>query len=173
MQSRLTLQLGDITAAKVDAIVSSAHENLLEGGPVHSAVHKAAGPGLMEECELLGDCPEGDARISGAHDLPYAFIIHAVPPTWMDGNSGELEMLSDCYRRALDLARTRGAKSLAFPSLGSGTQPQIPLELAAPVAIRTILSYLDEYSMPEKVVLVCFDVPTYQIHQKVLRETLP
>jgi len=173
MDSRLALQLGDITAAKVDAIVCSTGESLLSGGPVHAAVHKAAGPGLLEECENLTECPTGDVRITGAHDLPYAFIIHTVPPTWMDGDHGELEELAGCYRKSLELARTRGAKSLAFPSLGSGTQPQIPLEAAAPVAIRTILDFLDRNTLPERVVLVCFDVPTYQIHQKVLRETLP
>ncbi len=173
MEPRLLLQLGDITAAKVDAIVSSTGETLLAGGPVHAAVHKAAGPGLVEECERLGECPPGDVRVTGAHGLPYAFIIHTVPPTWMDGDHGELEDLAGCYRKSLELARSRGANSLAFPSLGSGTQPQIPLEAAAPVAIRTILDFLERNALPERVVLVCFDVPTYQAHQKVMRELLP
>jgi O-acetyl-ADP-ribose deacetylase (regulator of RNase III) len=173
MEPRLVLQLGDITAAKVDAIVSSTGESLLSGGPVHAAVHKAAGPGLVEECGQLPECPAGDVRVTSAHDLPYAFIIHTVPPTWMGGDRGETKELADCYRRSLELARSRGAKSLAFPSLGSGTQPQIPLEVAAPVAIRTILEFLEQNALPERVVLVCFDVPTYQVHQKVMKETLP
>ena len=173
MDPRLVLQLGDITAAKVDAIVSSTGESLTTGGPVHAAVHKAAGPGLGDECEQLEECQPGDVRITGAHKLPYAFIVHTVPPTWMGGAHGELEELAGCYRKALEVARSRGAKSLAFPSLGSGTQPQIPLEAAAPVAIKTILGFLERNSLPERVVLVCFDVPTYQVHQKVLKEALP
>lgn len=173
MDTRLTLQLGDLTAVKVDAIVNSARESLVEGGPLHRAVHAAAGPGLLAECEALGDCAEGDVRVSGAHQLPFRFIIHAVAPTWMGGGHGEAEALASCYRKSLELAKARGARSLAFPSLGSGPQPQIPLDVAAPIAVRTILDFLDRNDLPERVVLVCFDVSTYQVHQKVLRETLP
>ncbi len=173
MDTRLTLQLGDLTAVKVDAIVNSTRESLAEGGPLHHAVHAAAGPALLAECEALGDCAEGDVRVSGAHRLPYRFIIHAVAPTWMGGDHGEAETLASCYRKALELAKARGARSLAFPSLGSGPQPQIPLEVAAPIAVRTILEFLDRNDLPERVVLVCYDVSTYQVHQKVLREALP
>ncbi len=173
MDTRLTLQLGDLTAAKVDAIVNSSRENLTEGGPLHHAVHAAAGPGLAAECENLGPCAEGDVRVTGAHRLPFRFLIHAVAPTWMGGGHGEPEALARCYRKSLELAKARGARSLAFPSLGSGPQPQIPLEVAAPIAVRTILDFLDRNELPERVVLVCYDVTTYQMHQKVLRETLP
>ena len=173
MEPRLVLQLGDITAVKVDAIVNSTGETLITGGPVHAAVVRAAGPGLAHELGALPECEPGDIRVTGAHALPYAFIIHAVPPTWMDGEHGEREHLASCYRKALDYARSRAVRSLAFPSLGSGTQPQIPLEVAAPVAIHTILDFLAANPLPERVFLVCFDVPTYQIHQKVLREALP
>jgi len=173
MEPRLVLQLGDITAVEVDAIVNSTGEDLLSGGALHAAVHAAAGPGLGEECASLTECPPGDARVTGAHGLPFSFIVHAVAPTWMGGDHGELEELAGCYRKSLEIARSRGARSLAFPSLGSGTQPQIPLEAAAPVAIRTILDFLEGSRLPERVVMVCFDVPTYQAHQKVLRECLP
>lgn len=172
MESRLSLQLGDITSAKVDAIVTSTRPNLVEGGPLHGAVHAAAGAGLQLECEALAPCPPGEVRITGGHDLPVAFIIHTVPPTWMGGGRGEPELLAACYRKSLELARARGVKSLAFPSLGSGKQPQIPLEVAATVAVGTILDFLAGNALPERVVLVCFDVPTYQVHQKVLRDTL-
>lgn len=173
MDTRFTLQLGDLVAAKVDTIVNSTRENLIEGGPLHQAVHAAAGPGLLAECESLGDCPAGDVRVTGAGLLPYKFIIHTVPPTWMDGDHGEVEELSNCYLKSLEIAKARGARSIAFPSLGSGRQPQIPLEVAAPIAVRTILDFIAKNDAPERVVLVCFDVATYQIHQKILRETLP
>lgn len=173
MEPRFTLQLGDLTAAKVDAIVNSTRENLVEGGPLHHAVHEAAGPGLRAECEGLPECEPGDVRVTAAHKLPYRFIVHTVPPTWMGGDHGEPEDLANCYRKSLELAKARGARSLAFPSLGSGRQPQIPLEVAAPIAVRTILDWLEKNELPERVVLVCFDIATYQIHQKILRETLP
>ena len=173
METRFTLQLGDLLAAKVDAIVTSTRESLIEGGPLHQAVHAAAGPALRDECETLPECPPGDVRVTGAHQLPFKFIIHTVPPTWMDGNHGEGEELASCYWKSLEIAKARGARSIAFPSLGSGRQPQIPLEVAAPIAVRTILAYLDRNDFPERVVLVCYDVATYQIHQKFLRETLP
>ncbi|MBI4912955.1 MAG: macro domain-containing protein [Acidobacteria bacterium] len=173
MHGRFNLQLGDIIAAKVEAIVCSAHENLTEGGPVHQAVHRAAGPGLMAECAALPECPAGEVRVTGAHRLPFKIILHAVPPTWMDGDRNELQELASCYRQSLEIARARAVNSIAFPSLGSGQLPQIPLDLAAPVALRTILEFLEHNEMPERVVLVCFDVPTYQAHQKALREILP
>ena len=173
METRFTLQLGDITAAKVEAIVTSTRESLVEGGPLHHAVHAAAGPGLRAECETLEECAAGDVRVTGAYNLPFKFIIHTVPPTWMGGDHGETEELSSCYRKSLEMAKARGARSLAFPSLGSGRQPQIPLEVAAPIAIHTIQDFLASNDLPESVVLVCFDVATYQIHQKILRETLP
>jgi O-acetyl-ADP-ribose deacetylase (regulator of RNase III) len=173
MGTRFTLQLGDLTAAKVDAIVNSTRENLVEGGPLHLAVHAAAGAGLLAECQSLGECPAGEVRVTAAFDLPFQFIIHAVPPTWMGGGHGEAEELAACYRKSLELAKARGASSLAFPSLGSGLQPQIPLEIAAPIAVRTVLDFLDLNELPERVVLVCFDVASYQAHQKILREALP
>lgn len=172
MDSRLSLQLGDITSAKVDAIVTSTRSSLVEGGPLHHAVHAAAGPGLKAECEGLAPCPTGEVRVTGAHGLPYAFILHTVPPTWMGGGRGERELLADCYRKSLELARAKGATSLAFPSLGSGRQPQIPLEAAAPVAVGTILDFLAANALPERVVLVCFDTHTFQAYQKVLKQVL-
>lgn len=173
MDNRLQLQLGDITAVKVDVIVNSTGESLVAGGPVHSAVHAGAGPALLAECQTLGECPPGEVRVTWAYNLPFQFIIHAVAPTWMHGSHEEQRQLASCYKKALEVAKVRGARSLAFPSLGSGLQPQIPLEVAAPIAVHTILDYLKDHDLPELVVLVCFDVPTYQAHQKVLRATIP
>jgi len=170
---RLKLQLGDITAMNVSAIVNSTDTTLLAGGPVHLALHRAAGPGLAEECSELGECPVGEARITGGWDLPAPFVLHTVPPIWVGGNAGEKEALASCYRNCLRLAESRGLVSVAFPSLGSGPQPQIPLEQAAPVAVHTILEFLETHDLPRQVVLVCFDAATYQIHQKTLKEALP
>jgi len=173
MTTRLRLQLGDITTMNVEAIVNSTDTTLLAGGPVHAAVHRAAGPGLALECAELGDCPVGEARITSGHNLSAPYILHTAAPIWVGGSAGELDALASCYRNCLRLAEARGIESVAFPSLGSGTEPQIPLDLAAPVAIRTILAFLDTHPLPGQVLLVCFNPASYQVHQKTLKEALP
>lgn len=173
MATRFFLQLGDITSMNVEAIVNSSDNTLLEGGPVHAAVHEAAGPGLKEECEALQGCPVGEARITSGHDLSIRYIIHTVAPTWNWGGPGEEQALANCYQNSLKLAARYNIRSLAFPSIGSGRQPQIPLERAAPVAVSTILEFLNANPQLEKVVLVCFDVPTFQAYQRALKEALP
>lgn len=173
MAARFHLQLGDITSINVEAIVNSSDATLLGGGPVHMAVHGAAGPGLKEECAALEGCPVGEARITAAHDLGAGHIIHTVPPTWNWGTPIEAQALANCYRNSLELAASHQIRSLAFPSIGSGLQPQIPLEKAAPIAVAAILDFLNSHILPEKVVLVCFDVPTYQAYQRALKEAQP
>ncbi len=173
MIPRIQLQLGDITAMEVDALVNSSDSTLLDGGPVHRAVHEAAGPALTQACEKLEGCEPGEVRLTPGYQLRAQSVIHTVAPTWMDGAHGEGETLAACYRNALDLARKRGFRTLAFPSLGSGRQPQIPLDVAAPIAIGSIQAFLEQSPVPEKVFLVCFDTTTYQAYQKVLREALP
>jgi O-acetyl-ADP-ribose deacetylase (regulator of RNase III) len=173
MTSRLKLQLGDITAMSTEAVVNSTDETLAAGGPVHVAIHRAAGPGLEEECLEVGDCPQGEARITGGHNLASPFVIHTVAPTWVGGEAGEAKVLEACYVNVLRLAKARGIRTLAFPSIGSGIQPQIPLEVAAPLAVNAILGFLAENDLPEQVIMVCFSIPTYQAHQKALKEALP
>jgi len=173
MTPRIQLQLGDITAMDVDALVNSTDSTLLDGGPVHKAVHDGAGQALAMACEKLEPCDPGEVRLTPGYQLRARSIIHTVAPTWMDGAHGEPETLALCYAQALELARKRGFRTLAFPSIGSGRQPQIPLEVAAPIAIRSILGFLETNPTPEKVFLVCFDTTTYQAYQKVLREALP
>jgi O-acetyl-ADP-ribose deacetylase (regulator of RNase III) len=173
MAPRLKLQLGDITSIDVEAVVNSTDVTLLAGGPVHVAIHRAAGPGLFRECEDLAECPIGEARLTGGHDLGTPWILHTVAPTWINGNAGEAQALAACYRSCLQLAADHHIRTLAFPSIGSGIQPQIPLEQAAPIAIQTILQFLEGHVFPDQVVLVCFNAATYQIHQKVLKEALP
>jgi O-acetyl-ADP-ribose deacetylase (regulator of RNase III) len=173
MTNRFKLLLGDLTTMDVDAVVNSTDTSLQAGGPVHMAMHKAAGPALAQACAEVGECPVGEARITGSFGLPARFVLHTAAPLWVGGTAGELESLASCYRACLRLAESRGLDTVAFPSLGSGTQPQIPLDQAAPVAVRTILEFLEHHRLPRQVALVCFDVPTYQIHQQIFRETLP
>lgn len=173
MTPRIQLQLGDITAMDVDALVNSTDSSLLDGGPVHKAVHEAAGQALAMACEKMEACEPGEVRLTPGYQLRARSIIHTVAPTWMDGAHGEPELLASCYTKALDLARKRGFQTLAFPSLGSGRQPQIPLDVAAPIAIAAITAFLETSPIPEKVFMVCFDTTTYQAYQKVLREALP
>jgi O-acetyl-ADP-ribose deacetylase len=173
MAARFLLQLGDITSMNVEAIVNSTDPTLLDGGPVHAAIHAAAGPGLREECAALRGCPVGEARITRAHQLGVKHVIHTVAPTWNRGSSLEEQALGNCYRNSLELAGNQQIRSLAFPSIGSGRQPQIPLDKAAPLAVAAVMDYLNTHILPEKVVLVCFDVPTFQAYQRALKEALP
>ncbi len=173
MVSRLKLQLGDITAMDTEAVVNSTDPTLAAGGPVHVAIHRAAGPGLEAECLGVGDCPPGEARLTGGHNLASPFVIHTVAPIWQGGGHSEAAVLASCYVSALELARSRGIRSVAFPSIGSGIEPQIPLDVAAPVAVKAILTFLDANAVPEQVFLVCFNAKTYQAHQKALKEALP
>ncbi len=171
--TRFRLLLGDITQVEVEAIVNSTDTSLRAGGPVHEAVHRAAGPGLAQECRHIPGCPAGEARVTGGHDLPSPYVIHTVAPTWMGGRQHELNTLANCYRSCLHLAEKRGFQTIAFPSIGAGQQPQIPLDEAAPVVVRTLLQWVDQHDLPEQVIFVCLDPATFQIHQRILREMLP
>lgn len=170
---RLKLQLGDLAAMAVDAVVNSTDSTLQAGGPVHQALHRAAGPDLAAECATLGECPVGEARITSGYGLPATFVLHTAAPIWLGGIAGERQALAACYRNCLKLAQIRGLRSVAFPSIAAGPQPQFPLDLAAPIAVHTILDFLAGNDLPWQVVLVCFDAATYQIYQKTLKEALP
>lgn len=170
---RFKLQLGDITTMETDAIVNSTDTTMLDGGPVHQAVHRVGGPDLRMECQLVGNCPVGEARITSGHMLPAKLVIHTVAPTWLDGNQKEREALASCYESALRLAEVRRISTVAFPSLGAGRLPQIPLQEAAPVAVGTVLNFLEHHEYPDQVVLVCYDKDTFMAYQKALKAALP
>jgi O-acetyl-ADP-ribose deacetylase (regulator of RNase III) len=131
----IELVLGDIAQQDVDAIVNAANPTLLGGGGVDGAIHRAGGPEILAQCRGLGGCEPGDAKATGAGDLPARYVIHAVGPIWHGGGAGEADLLASCHRRAIELADQRGCKSLAFPAISTGAYGY-PVELAAPVAIE-------------------------------------
>lgn len=163
LSERLRVVTGDITLQRVDAVVNAANRTLLGGGGVDGAIHRAAGPRLLEECRALGGCETGGARLTRGYDLPAAWVIHTVGPVWNGGASGEPDLLASCYRNALRLARERGLGSVAFPSISTGAYGY-PVEGACRVALREIVSHLRAHGTPRSVTVVCFsasDAATY------------
>jgi O-acetyl-ADP-ribose deacetylase len=160
---------GDITRQKVDAIVNAANTTLLGGGGVDGAIHRAAGPKLLEECRTLGGCPTGEAKITKGYNLPARWVIHTVGPVWHGGKHGEDELLASCYRKSLELAVEKGISSIAFPAISTGVYG-FPLDRATRIAAREVSSFLSKNPSIEKVVFVCFDKHTYDLYSKLLRE---
>lgn len=154
---RIEVITGDITKLSTDAIVSAANNTLLGGGGVDGAIHKAAGPGLIEECKKLGGCPTGEAKVTRAYNLPCGMVIHTVGPVWKGGAAGEKTLLESCYTNSIEIAVKNGARTIAFPSISTGAYGY-PVEKAAPVACETVVNILKNYSdkILQKVVFVCF-----------------
>lgn len=160
--------LGDITEQKVDAIVNAANTTLLGGGGVDGAIHRAAGPELLEECRKIGGCPTGEARITKGHKLPAKFVIHTVGPVWYGGKNEEDELLRKCYINSMTLAEHAGVKSLAFPSISTGAY-HFPIGRAAGIAVETVMGNLKTMQGIEKVVFVCFSKADYAVYEHMLK----
>ena len=169
MPDRIEVVEGDITKLAVDAIVNAANTTLLGGGGVDGAIHRAAGPGLYEECRTLGGCPTGEARITGGYDLPAKYVIHTVGPVWHGGAHNEDELLASCYRNSLRLAAENGIKSIAFPAISTGVY-RFPLDRATSIAVREARDFLHDHPTIEKVTFVCFGSSARDAYERALRD---
>jgi O-acetyl-ADP-ribose deacetylase (regulator of RNase III) len=158
---------GDITQQRVDAVVNAANTSLLGGGGVDGAIHRAAGPSLLEECRTLGGCPTGEARITGGYRLPAKHVIHTVGPVWHGGTRGEPDLLRSCYLRCLDLAASHSLRSIAFPSISTGAY-RFPIEQAARIAVDTVRECLQRPSSLDLVRFVCFSESDRTVYERLL-----
>lgn len=158
---------GDITKLEVDAIVNAANESLLGGGGVDGAIHRAAGPELLEECRTLHGCPTGEAKITKGYKLPARYVIHTVGPIWHGGANREPELLALCYRNSLELASKHDVKTISFPAISCGVY-RFPLTKAVAIAVREIQEFLKKTSTLQTIYLTCFNEEIYENYRKEL-----
>jgi len=168
LDSRIEVVRGDITKQSVDAIVNAANTTLLGGGGVDGAIHRAAGPDLLDECRRLGGCPTGQAKMTKGYALPAKHVIHTVGPVWTGGASREDELLASCYRNSLELARTSGCRSVAFPAISCGVY-RFPVGRAAEISVRTVVEVLSAHPLPNQVRWVMFSLEPYEAWLEALR----
>lgn len=168
MDGLIRLVIGDITLMEVDAIVNAANKSLLGGGGVDGAIHRAAGPQLLESCQKIGGCATGDAVITPGFHLKSKYVIHTVGPIWRGGQYGEPNLLASCYHKSLELAASHQIKSIAFPNISTGAYGY-PLQEAAVIAIKTVYDFLKNHSIPGIVWFVSFGYSNYKIYEDILK----
>ncbi len=166
MEERIQIVEGDITKQAVDAIVNAANTSLLGGGGVDGAIHRAAGPGLLEETRKIGGCPTGEARVSMGYNLPAKWVIHTVGPVWRGGQKNEENLLASCYRNSFKAAVKIGAKTIAFPGISTGVYA-FPLRKATEIALSEAKQFLGTDKTLKKVVFVCFGEKALKTYQAV------
>jgi O-acetyl-ADP-ribose deacetylase len=165
--TRLRALQANIVTLSVDAIVNAANSSLLGGGGVDGAIHRAAGPKLLEECRSLGGCKVGEAKLTKGYQLPARFIIHTVGPVWRGGKNGEPELLASCYRGSLAIAAKHGMRSIAFPSISTGVYGY-PIELAARGAVETVCDVVRKSSKIEEIIFCCFSQNDLDVYESLL-----
>ena len=167
IDERLIVQVGDITKLQVDAIVNAANNSLLGGGGVDGAIHRAAGPQLLEECRGIGGCPTGEARIMKGYQLPAKHVIATVGPVYRDGNSNEPELLKSCYLQTLTLAARNDVQTIAYPAISTGIYGYPKLD-AARIAVGTTRDFLRDSQVPGQVIFCCFSESDAAIYRDIL-----
>lgn len=167
MSARFQVVTGDITKLAVDAIVNAANTSLLGGGGVDGAIHRAAGPELLEECRSLNGCKVGQAKITRGYRLPARHVIHTVGPVWQGGGEGEADLLASCCRKSLELAVASDCRTIAFPAISTGVY-RFPKEDAARIAVGTVAHFLDRDPTLVDVIFACFDEETAALHRAAM-----